>query len=597
MPRNVEALWGDAVNVEELFTTSDRRFRAPEFQRTYVWTAKGAQSEVSRLWSDLETLRDQGDSEESARDSLFLGALVLQLAETPGGKNVPLNSIIDGQQRMLTIYMILVALAEAYEAIGDIDSADDIEGEYLLVRSGTHKGTPRVEPTLTDSQQFRKIMGCLKHRKARFTTQVPDLESPNLPGAWAAIRDTVRKLSMSDGVLDPQKLSALRDDIVKRVEFVEINIGINHDPHQVYERLNTGGKPLKAIDLVRNAAFLIVGADADAAARFYSEHWGPFEEELGTTHQDMYFFPYALIRNPKTTTASTYRNLRDHWASAQVTGGERGEDAARRIIDDLREYLPAFRALVNTARPAKLSDSCWRKIEVLHRLGVPRTMYVYLMQLINDHLHGGTSEDELCRAIDVIDTFLSRRAVAGIAGTGLHTIFKDMWQRTRADEAMLMTRLQARTIQFPDDQEFERAIREEPIYASPRCRYILTEYERGLKGGDTSEWDPDAITVDHLMPQSSKDHGWGGVKKIDAERVVDTWANLVPLTRKANSEKGNRSWDETRAMMIEDPGYGSIFKSTNAVFHEYEEWNVEKIGQRADTLVSWAIERWPKLLP
>ena len=99
------------------------------------------------------------------------------------------------------------------------------------------------------------------------------------------------------------------------------------------------------------------------------------------------------------------------------------------------------------------------------------------------------------------------------------------------------------------------------------------------------------------MPQSAKKSGWGGVSKSDAERLADTWANLVPLTQKANSEKSNRSWDETRRMMIDEPGFGSIFKSTNEVFNGFEEWNTGTIAKRAASLGEWALQRWPKPLP
>ena len=314
---------------------------------------------------------------------------------------------------------------------------------------------------------------------------------------------------------------------------------------------------------------------------------------MGIEHQDKYFFPYALIRNSRSTKASAYRYLKDHWETDAVTGGSRGASAARAIVDDLREYLPAFHALVGHARPPGLSDECWKKITVLHRLDTPQTMYPYLMALLQSHLTGETTAVDVARAIDVIDSFLVRRTIVGLSSTGVHTEFKDLWRRAGADEALLMDRLEARTIQFPDDDDFETAILDESIYSSSRCRYILTEYERSFSAGDPSEWNPSAVTVDHLMPQSAVENGWGGVTRADAERLVNTWANLVPLSQKANNEKSNRSWDETRKMMLED--CGTVFKSTNDVFRRYDEWNAATISNRAETLATWALNRWPKL--
>ena len=133
MAKVSDALSGEAVSVRELFTTADRRLKAPEFQRTYVWRTTGSNAQIPRFWADLEALRDEGGTDDNSRDSLFLGALVLQIVEPARGAQVPLNSIIDGQQRILTIYLTLTAIAEAFQRIGNTDEAEAIESEYLLV--------------------------------------------------------------------------------------------------------------------------------------------------------------------------------------------------------------------------------------------------------------------------------------------------------------------------------------------------------------------------------------------------------------------------------------------------------------------------------
>ena len=304
MAKLSDALSGEAVSVRELFTTADRRLKAPEFQRTYVWRSSGNNAQIPRFWDDLETLRDEGGTDDDSRDSLFLGALVLQIVEPAKGAQVPLNSIIDGQQRILTVYLILTAIAEAFQDVGNDDAAAALESEYLLVRTGTHKDRPRVEPTLTDSKQFRAIMSCLENPTPKFTKPGYGYETHHLSRAWQEVRGRVRKLCSQNSELSNQLLEELRDDVVERLEFVEITLGIHHDPHEVYERLNTAGEPLKVIDLVRNGVFLAVGGDSDAAEDIYAQHWEPFESELGLEHRDKFFFPYALIRNSSSTKAS-----------------------------------------------------------------------------------------------------------------------------------------------------------------------------------------------------------------------------------------------------------------------------------------------------
>ena len=142
--------------------------------------------------------------------------------------------------------------------------------------------------------------------------------------------------------------------------------------------------------------FLAVGGDSDAAENIYAQHWEPFESELGLEHRDKYFFPYALIRNSSSTKASAYRRLKDHWESDAVTGGARGEVAAKAIVSDLREYLPAFHAVVGDRTPTRyLRRGVPRKIDCLASNRVAQPTYPYFMELINSYLLGETSDEQL----------------------------------------------------------------------------------------------------------------------------------------------------------------------------------------------------------
>ena len=85
---------------------------------------------------------------------------------------------------------------------------------------------------------------------------------------------------------------------------------------------------------------------------------------------------------------------------------------------------------------------------------------------------------------------------------------------------------------------------------------------------------------------------WPGVTAEDHAIVVDTFANLVPLSAQANSQKSTRSWSETKKMMTEESG--TVFKSTRAVFDEYDHWDLDTIAERAERLANWSLKRWPK---
>ena len=300
MPQDLD---GAAVSVHELLVTADRRFRAPEFQRHYVWRTEGKGAQIPRFWEDFERLRAEAAPDEGNDDSLFMGAIVLQVIEPlrAGRQSVPLFAIIDGQQRLTTLYLIFAALAEAFEEMGNTAAASDIEREYLLVRASALEGTPRLEPTISDTAQFRQILDSLNSPKPKLPTPGYGPADHHLTRAWHAIRAKVRSLCADDtepGNLSNSKLEELLADIADRIELVAITLGERHDPHEVYERLNTAGEPLGAIDFTRNAVFLTAGASADAAQRIYENSWEPFEASLGLEHQNGYFFSVRHDKGP-----------------------------------------------------------------------------------------------------------------------------------------------------------------------------------------------------------------------------------------------------------------------------------------------------------
>lgn len=597
MPQVRDSLNGEAVSVHEMLVTADRRFRAPEFQRHYVWRADGNDSQIGRFWTDVEGLQDEGLSEAGASDSLFMGAIVLQVIEPGGpGSTTPLFSIIDGQQRLTTLYLVFTALAEAFQDADEPDRAADIEHQYLLVQASSHKEEPRLRPTMSDTAQFYEIISCLKNPAPRISSPGHGETDYYMTWAWKSIRGKIRELCADDekpDQLSVEKLERLLKDIAGRIDLVAITLGTRHDPHEVYERLNTAGERLGYIDLVRNAIFLTAGPHETTTDAIY-QHWDQFEKTLGRKHENDYFFPYALIRNSQTTKGSLYRSLKDYWEK-NVIKRQRGLKPAQAIIDDLNEYLDAYLALVGDWEPSHLDPMARSALQCLRRLAPPTTMHPYLMQLIHAHLKGEVSSEEFVAAIRVIDSFIIRRTFAGIGNTGIHTLFKRLWNPKKVDAHSLTKSLEVRTIQFPADDEFRDHVVNSRIYQAARCKYILAEYERHFDRGDPSEPDPEEITVDHLMPRNPHLPDWPGITAEDHAGFVDTLANLVPLSTQANSEKSNRSWAATRKMMTEESG--TVFKSTRAVFDEYDHWNLDTIHERAEHLAEWALQRWPKPRP
>lgn len=580
------------VRPADLFR-GDVQYRAPIFQRHYIWKEK--QFEV--LWSDFSLLGEEGGEVESR----FLGALVLE--DQGGGLATDPDEylIVDGQQRLLTIYLVLIAVAERAHALGTARAksfAIDMTRQWLVNQASKVADTAKVLPTLEDFSQFRSVM----HSLSKFTT--PSLPAPygSVQGRLTAMFERIRgRLAIemaravqslaneadeqqSDGVpsidVEMELLEALAGTVLNKLKFVQIVLGDDDDPHHVFDRLNDAGIKLDVADLVRNDVFQRMAGDPSGARKLHENEWTPFEASL-SGRLPQFIFPYALIKKPTTTKGRMMTDLREEWSGK----------AAPDVIADMGGFVPSFNALAWPTRTAKilkdLSPAFRLQVERLARMPIPASVYPYAMMVIRLTVADRLDESTATHDLLLVESFLVRRALAGFEPTGLHAVFKTMWHRTHGVPEKLLAEIQSRgTVQFPSDAEFEVDIRTGTLYGRRLANYVLAEYDRSLPGDPTPDLKP---TIDHVMPRRLAS-AWN-VNPDDHKRLLNVWANLVPLSGPGNSAKSNDSWASVRMRLLEE----SSFKTARGLALKYKDWGIEEIEHRSTELVAWALARWPRV--
>src|SRR3954447_6817851 len=124
-----EKLEADAATLDGLLD-SDKEFRAPLFQRLYVW----GPDEMTRLWDDIDQVIDGEDT------TRFLGAIGLQDYSSGLVFHPRTYWLIDGQQRLTTFCWMLVAIAEVATTAGLPALSSELIRGYLLNQKGEFKG-------------------------------------------------------------------------------------------------------------------------------------------------------------------------------------------------------------------------------------------------------------------------------------------------------------------------------------------------------------------------------------------------------------------------------------------------------------------------
>jgi hypothetical protein len=291
------------------------------------------------------------------------------------------------------------------------------------------------------------------------------------------------------------------------------------------------------------------------------------------------------MHNPNVKKADLFVALRKRWE--QFANPEQ-------IIDDLEQYQPAYRALTAGANYQPNHPLLKLRVDRIYRAGRPSSIYPFLLKLLRSFELGVVSEKNACSVLDAVESFLFRRAIAGIEPTGLHAVFKSLWQELVGgvqdhglDQVLTPERIHDSiigkpTISWPSDDEFRFAIETGELYRRKIAGYALREYELSLKG----ETPADKHQIEHIAPQTPTE-SWKNAIPDGYEKLIHRWGNLLPLTPTMNPAAGQSDFSFKRVAYAD-----SIFASAREV-SKATIWDAEAIRRRSREIACWALVRWP----
>ena len=414
--------------------------------------------------------------------------------------------------------------------------------------------------------------------------------------AWSWLRRKVRghaRDTKKPSGLARERLEELYARLVEHSYLVMIEVTEKRIAHQIFERLNRGGKKLEDIDLIRNAVFSeLPDSDPVAAKSFYNLRWDPFEHRLGDLARE-YWYPLALTRDPEATKAGAFGALQGRWWGEEFGQGASGPALASRIMDDLTEYVEPFQAITGMEKPGSLEGESWRALERLHRVNLPTMTYDFFFGLIRAHLEGKVDATRFVLFCEIVEAAIVRRVLRGIEMSAIQSTFKGRWRENLEPEEFLGIVIER--MKVGSDKDVEEGVVRSELYNMKRCAYVLAEHERWFDGGlQVDPSDKQRFHIDHVLPQFPVWSDWPGVLPAEHEAVKHSWGNLVLLPPKLNRWKSARGYEEARTRLTR-PGQ-LPFRSTGQVLDDYREWSTGAIRDRGTKLAEWAVMRWPRTM-
>lgn len=562
--------------LQDLLTGEDQ-YLIPVFQRRYSWK----EQHWKALWEDITELLDIPLGE----DEHFVGAFVCMSGHNSPGER-PQYLVIDGQQRLITISLILCAIRDMAESLDptSIDDLSEKERDELANLADEIQEKHLVDRYRSGINKYR-IISRTEDRDALFALfdqEEPDeeIKHSSVYKSYSYFFEQLKKTADKQGAYSVKKLQQI---LMQQLPLAMITASEDENPYTIFETLNERGLTLQESDLIRN--FVFMQLDLDEQDQFNEDYWLPFENKFESTGE---YGSESLTR--------FYRVylMRD----GEYVKKNGVYDAFRKRVDEfpseLAEIVNYYSDLYLSIKRPESANREWlqRCLERKQYLDIG-TADPLVLNLLDQWELGMISDSEMKKIFRGLESFAIRRSICGESTRGYYQVFPASIKAIDENNVSesLFNYLYGRG--WPEDEQFKSNFVTFDIYSreKDKCRLILETLQRSH--GHKERVHLESLQIEHVMPQEIGDneHGraWKEMLSPDWESVHQEWLHTpgnLTLTG-YNPELSNRKFEEKQEL-FEDSNV-----DLNDWFIDVDRWSKDEIESRGKDLAEMAAEIWP----
>ncbi|HEU5375792.1 MAG TPA: DUF262 and DUF1524 domain-containing protein [Ktedonobacteraceae bacterium] len=546
-----------------------KQFIIPIYQRTYSWRT----SDCQQLLSDILRV-----AQNDHIPSHFIGSIVYVAKDIFHAASVTEMLVIDGQQRLTTLFLLLAALAEALEMQRNEQAAaitpKKLRNQYLFNINEDEESEKYYKLLLTQSD--RETLNAILERREEPATVA------------LRIKENYRFFREQISQLDPETLFKG----IGKLVIVDIALQQQDNPQLIFESLNSTGMDLSQADLIRN--YVLMGLENADQVKLYKKYWYPMEQSFGQTQNVALF--NRFIRDFLTLHTGDIPNVDKVYATFKAYHQDKTHIPIEQIIAEIHRYSKYFTCMVLAREKDAELKRCFEDIKTLE----VNVVYPFLLEIYADYEQQRLSHGDFVAILKLIESYVFRRTICGMYTNVLNKVFATLAKEI--DKEHYLESVQAIFLQrsagarFPRDEEFQAAFMVKDIYNFRNRHYLFNKLENY---GRNVLINIDDYTIEHLLPQNKNlSPEWqaelgSNWQEIQA-RYLHTIGNLTLTGPSYNSGMRDRPFREKRQIHF---GLTQSGLQLNAGLESLDHWNAEEIEKRARVLATVATEIWsiPKL--
>ncbi len=541
------------------FLEPRNQFFIPIFQRRYSWRKR----QCEQLWDDVLRIGQNSDI-----PSHFLGSIVYMADGVQSVASVSRLLVIDGQQRLTTLSLLILALGKAIEEqnneIGI--TLDQLSSFYLFNDK-------------TDGELHYKLLLTGYDKE----TLIQLLE--NREYSDDASRRLVENFEFFEAKLKHADLQAVYTGIQK---LMIVDIALDHrydNPQLIYESLNSTGLELSEADLIRN--YILMGQPSDQQNKLYKDYWFPMEQRFGDEYAkwfDWFIRDYLTLETRQIPNIKrVYEKFKAHISSTADV------EKLEMIIAGIARYSKHYVKFVLLQEEDLELRECFEDIDELGA-GVARP---FLLEVYEDHANGQIEKAEMIEILRLVESYVFRRSICSIPTNILNKIFASLMMKVDKSNYMeslksTFSRLPYRG-RYPQDDEFKRAFKLKDVYNFNRRNYLLRKLENYERREPISIED---YTIEHVMPQNPNlSEAWQQELGENFQEIQGKYLHTIGnLTLTGyNPKLSDRPFEKKQCIV---GGFRDSPLRLNRSIAQAERWNKNAILARIDELAEKALKIW-----
>lgn len=553
---------GAECGLAEYMQGANKRFIIPVYQRNYDWKLENCK----QLYDDLVKVI------KTNRKTHFFGSIVS--VYEPSGKNIEFL-VIDGQQRLTTVSLLLLAMYNLIQK-GAIIPQDDmlatrIYEEFLVDKYQKQETRIKLKPVKNDKKAFGKL----------FDTDDEHIRGSNITNNYNYFYERIQKQEISIDELF---------DAICRLEIISIRLENDDNPQLIFESLNSTGLDLSEGDKIRN--FILMRLPSQQQELYYEKYWNRIEEHTGYD-VSAFIRDYLSVKQQEIPAQKRiYRDFKEYVNSANVE--------LEILLDELLKYAKRYAILLRGCPDNRTLDACIYRLNRLETT-VTRPFFLEILRLQDEKV---LNIDDVTDIFLTTENYLLRRSICDLPTNVLNKVFLTLhheimrYDGTAANYiekfkyALTSKKERAR---FPDDDEFAMLFSERQIYQmnSKNKVYILERLENDNTLEDKDVYrhvDAGDYSIEHIMPQHLTPT-WIKALGADYEQIHEQWLHRIAnLTLTAyNSKYSNSSFEEKKTM---EHGFSQSGIRLNQDIAKKDKWTLAELEERDSALTQQALKIW-----